>query len=211
LSTFVEESKDRVDFLWKDSFMEAYKKRDGADMNKMVKCLIKKLREKVSNNQPFTGCEIGVWKGQTSKVLLSAFPHLIYWMVDSWEHKRNQVGANTQEDMDNGMSIAFADTEFASHRRSVISLDSVKAAKKFPNEFFDFVFIDANHKYKFVKADIEAWWPKVKKGGIAIGHDYNGGKERRGIWGVKRAIDEFASNNDLQVKTLPSLLWYIDK
>jgi hypothetical protein len=50
---------------------------------------------------------------------------------------------------------------------------SVEMAKTFADEFFDMVYIDANHEYSFVVADIAAWLPKVKKkGGIIAGHDY---------------------------------------
>jgi hypothetical protein len=34
------------------------------------------------------------------------------------------------------------------------------------------VFIDADHTYEAVKADIAAWLPKVKPDGILAGHDY---------------------------------------
>jgi Methyltransferase domain len=44
--------------------------------------------------------------------------------------------------------------------------------------------LDANHSYESVKEDIEAWFPKVKKGGLFAGHDYI-------HWaGVKKVVDE---------------------
>ena len=36
----------------------------------------------------------------------------------------------------------------------------------------DFLFIDGCHDYEAVKADITAWFPHVKPGGIILGHDY---------------------------------------
>lgn len=47
------------------------------------------------------------------------------------------------------------------------------------------VFIDGDHTYEAVKADVQAWLPKVRPGGIAGGHDYGAEHE-----GVKRAVDE---------------------
>jgi glycosyltransferase involved in cell wall biosynthesis len=33
-------------------------------------------------------------------------------------------------------------------------------------------YIDADHRYESVVSDIQAWWPKVRPGGILSGHDY---------------------------------------
>ena len=50
----------------------------------------------------------------------------------------------------------------------------------------DFVVIDAEHGYESVVADISAWLPKLKQGGVLFGHDY--GHPR--FPGVKRAFDK---------------------
>jgi hypothetical protein len=50
----------------------------------------------------------------------------------------------------------------------------------------DLVFIDADHSYEGVKADIEAWLPKVKVGGWIGGHDYKSPR----FPGVERAVHE---------------------
>jgi len=50
--------------------------------------------------------------------------------------------------------------------------DSALASNEFPDAYFDFVFIDANHTYESVLADIQGWKPKVKPGGWLAGHDH---------------------------------------
>lgn len=52
-----------------------------------------------------------------------------------------------------------------------LHMTSVEASGKFENNSLDLVFIDANHAYKFVKEDIICWLPKVKIGGVLMGHD----------------------------------------
>lgn len=52
----------------------------------------------------------------------------------------------------------------------------------------DFVFIDGDHSYEMVKAELEAWWPKVKVGGVLSGHDYD--HNGRGWPGVHKAVHE---------------------
>ena len=51
--------------------------------------------------------------------------------------------------------------------------ESGEAAERIPDDTFDFFFIDADHRYHMVRRDIELWYPKVKKGGLLAGHDYD--------------------------------------
>lgn len=46
------------------------------------------------------------------------------------------------------------------------------AASGYADESLDFVFIDAGHEQHEVRKDIDAWRPKVKRGGILAGHDF---------------------------------------
>lgn len=48
---------------------------------------------------------------------------------------------------------------------------SVDAARGFEDGSLDFVFIDADHREASVRADIAAWRPKVRPGGVLSGHD----------------------------------------
>lgn len=43
---------------------------------------------------------------------------------------------------------------------------------KYPDEYFDFVYLDALHSYTAVKTEVSTWWSKVRIGGILAGHDY---------------------------------------
>jgi predicted O-methyltransferase YrrM len=66
-------------------------------------------------------------------------------------------------------------------------MPSIYAAKSYEDKSLDFVFIDANHDFEFVKQDIESWLPKIKPGGYIGGHDYS---ESDGHKGVVKAVDE---------------------
>jgi cephalosporin hydroxylase len=72
----------------------------------------------------------------------------------------------------------------AGHFRYFKSL-SWEGAQHFEDNSIDFLFVDADHVYEAVKKDIAAFLPKMKKGSIISGHDYN--------WqhpGVLQAVDE---------------------
>lgn len=76
------------------------------------------------------------------------------------------------------------------HYRTLFGGDSFDRAKEFEDESIDFCFIDANHTYDFVRKDILAYLPKMKKGGVIAGHDYNMSHP-----GVIQAVNEIFVEN----------------
>jgi hypothetical protein len=59
-----------------------------------------------------------------------------------------------------------------------------------PDRSLDFVYIDAAHDYKNVRADILAWLPKLGPRGCIAGHDYSFTQARIKAYGVVRAVHE---------------------
>lgn len=74
-----------------------------------------------------------------------------------------------------------------------VRADSLRAAKVFPDNSLDLVYVDADHSYEAVKADILAWLPKVKAGGWIAGHDH---MEYWNCGGVIRAVAEVLGGPD---------------
>jgi cephalosporin hydroxylase len=66
------------------------------------------------------------------------------------------------------------------------------------------VFIDSDHSYERVCADIRAWLPKVKVGGVLCGHDYN--RPGHSHDGVRQAVNELIGS-DKVVLFSGSLVW----
>jgi hypothetical protein len=79
----------------------------------------------------------------------------------------------------------------------------------FPDDYFDWIYIDGNHLYEFVKQDLELFYPKVKKGGFIAGDDYH----RGGWWkgGVKKAVDEFISKGSCKTVVLANRQFILRK
>jgi len=184
-------------------------------MRKHEKSLVRVLFAEFGKERTIRGAEVGVWKGHLSAELLRFFPDLHLVMVDLWSIP---PGPSSMRERDNNasamlkaMKMARTQTEFASARRRLYQEASVDAARRFSVGSFDFVFIDADHYYKSVVADILAWWPRVKVGGILAGHDYNGVGDRRKGWGVKKAVDRFAIAQHVPINVEPGLVWWTKK
>jgi hypothetical protein len=61
-------------------------------------------------------------------------------------------------------------------RARIVVSESTAAAAEMKNSSLDFVYLDARHDFMGVVADIQAWWPKVKVGGVFAGHDFVDGE-----------------------------------
>jgi predicted O-methyltransferase YrrM len=62
--------------------------------------------------------------------------------------------------------------EFGDCRVRLHENDSVPALGTFPDEYFDWIYIDGDHSYWGVTRDIEAAQRKVKPGGLLVFNDY---------------------------------------
>lgn len=69
---------------------------------------------------------------------------------------------------------------------------SVEAASRHQEKSVDFVFIDGAHDYDSVRADISAWWPRLRQNRWMGGHDF-------GMESVRLAVqDAFAGHHVMQ-------------
>jgi len=125
----------------------------------------------VFSDMGFTkGAEIGVWAGEYSEYLCQGMPGLDLTCVDPW------VAYQDYSDHRNRAHIAQTHAEamarLAPYRCRIIRAFSVDAAPQVPDGSLDFCYIDANHGFEYVVADLAAWLPKVRSGGVICGHDY---------------------------------------
>lgn len=90
------------------------------------------------------------------------------------------------------------------NRVQIIKHDSSTLSNNYENDYFDLVFIDADHSYEGATKDINAWYSKVRSGGIICGHDYeNFGVTIDNVYykfGVIDAVNKFVSDNNLKDK-----------
>jgi hypothetical protein len=146
--------------------------------------------------------EVGVWKGDFSARILEVVRPTKLHLIDPWR----AIGGEAYEGARYGGGLHEGQAEmdamhaavlrrFANERKKgvveVHRATSAEAAGRIADHELDFVYIDGDHTYEAVKADLAAYAPKVRPGGLLAGDDY--GVE--GWWedGVTRAVDEFVA------------------
>lgn len=138
--------------------------------------------------------EIGTCYGYNAKSILNNLNISKLYLVDPYKDYDNL----TDDNGDLSKAKINAHKLINEDERVVwIEEFSSKAADNIPNNL-DFVYIDGNHSYDFVKRDIEVYYNKLKCGGVLAGHDIENGycKEHDGI---VKAVMEFALINNLKL------------
>ncbi len=149
------------------------------------------------------GAEIGTAEGVTTEHLLSNVPGLKLTGVDPYPDYIDWDG--NKPAADKNKAAYLEKTAKYKDRWKHIYKTSDDAVNDFADGSLDFIFIDGLHTYDKVKKDCANYWPKVKKGGIMIGHDF------ARIEGVNKAVNEFSDKAGLPVKNAKQDLWYIVK
>lgn len=139
--------------------------------------------------------EIGVQRGLFSKTILSKWTKGHLTLIDSWEnmHEKDYTDISnvSNEKHEDNFRITLNNIDPYIDRCTVIKGFSNTVYKEFSDEYFDLVYLDANHKYESVYEDISLWINKVKSGGYICGHDYLDGDLPEGKFGVKSAVKDF--------------------
>lgn len=141
-------------------------------------------------------CELGVAKGDNLWTMIKlAFPKYAL-AIDVWDEE--VCPYYTQEYHDRSYEKVLRIFEVArgwsGSEIDIIKGDHSQLVHNYEDGWFDYVYIDSDHRYEQTVRDIAQWWPKVKKGGILAGHDYSDIE----AYGVVAAVDEFVEANDIK-------------
>jgi len=115
--------------------------------------------------------EIGTFIGGSAEIILENMdPEGRLVCVDTFRGTpANETKAIPREIM---LCYALQRLEPHEHRLTVIVGKSLDAAACFKDGIADMIFLDADHRYSAVTADIGAWFPKLMPGGVFCGHDF---------------------------------------
>jgi len=153
--------------------------------------------------------EIGTERAAFATTFLEVWKGDKLLCIDPW---RNELPDYREMHWDRAPDFHIAMSALARHnwRVQVFRGTSEEAIrKKIIGWPIDFLYIDANHEYDYVRRDIELFWPHVADNGIMAGHDYDLELE-----GVVRAVNEFAERIGVNVYLTHEprfKSWYLSK
>lgn len=151
--------------------------------------------------------EIGVWRGEFSRDILDIVLPDRLFLIDPWKNftdhdEKAFSGRHEDAEMDaiHGEVCRLYAAEIQAGQVAVQRQMSTEALAGFADDSISFAYVDGDHSYDGVKADLAALFPRMKAGGVMAFDDYH----RRGWWGdgVLRAIHEFIGQHPAEVRVL---------
>jgi hypothetical protein len=183
------------------------------------------------------GVELGSFKGEYASHLTKNWNGTLY-MIDIWRplSEKEYDDATNNKNYINAYSQAMDNIKGYEDKTFMLRMRGKDAVNLFADESLDFIYIDANHTYEAVIEDLTQWYPKIKPGGLIMGHDYlpdyfykdkeeknqplytfpEGQPEKAqyaGMFGVKPAVDEFVYKHNYCLNKTDEFLgtWYFTK
>ena len=157
--------------------------------------------------------EVGVASGVFSAFILEHLSPSQLFLIDPWGIGSADANAPVTHYL-NGLATAYSNERDLKGVRERFKKQiqegsvvlkrgfSYDVVESFPDDFFDFIYIDACHIYESVKADLEMFLPKLKDTGLMCGHDYINVRK----WGVIEAVEEYKSLHGLSWAIPPLLV-----
>ena len=189
--------------------------------------LMRRYRDSIGRPVEYT-CEVGVWRGFFSQRILYIFQSnlKVHYLVDLWAAQDSYADDcnTTPEKFEEAISATqkIVDDMGLSEKVRFLRGLSTEECDSIEDSSLDFCYIDARHDYLGCKDDIQAYWPKLKPGGLLAGHDYMTADDCKKLlvklnhfiphqdWSrcydgsinpsaVKGAVDEFVEANNLDL------------
>ena len=128
-----------------------------------------------------TMAEVGCYAGESTLMFMQSGKVNLLYAIDPWDWNHSKHMRWAEESFD-----------FRLKGYNVIKCKTTLSEMVGKMPALDFIYIDGNHKYEYVKKDISDALKVVKEGGIIAGHDYISLKK----FGVVEAVDEVFGKPD---------------
>lgn len=148
---------------------------------------------KQATKSSLTGAEIGTAEGLNAKRVCDFLNIKMLYLIDPYLSETGKIHQKHAHQLLKDYPVTF------------IQKTSERANSMFMDNSLDFVYIDGNHNFSYVKKDLELYYTKIKPNGIICGHDFSGR-----YLGVVKAVMQFAEKNKLDLNT-GQIDWWIKK
>lgn len=143
--------------------------------------------------------ELGVFQGKFLKQLTNTLNPSQIVGIDLFS---GMMGSGDQDG--NNYTTVSLDSVYGSLLRyaeetptvTIVKGSSFEVLLTYPDNYFDMVYIDADHGYAGCKRDLCVSRSKVRPNGWIMGHDYEVNMSKATVaweFGVRKAVDEFCS------------------
>lgn len=149
------------------------------------------------SKESITAVEVGVFRGHFTNRYYDHLGNSSLYLVDLWE-------TSDHDGYISGIAPGDVEVGYQEVLNNYGSKPNVKICKgfssewanKFEDEYFDWIYLDADHSKKAVLQDLQLWYPKLKKGGAISGHDFlPNPHEITHYFGVDEAVKEFFADD----------------
>jgi Methyltransferase domain len=134
------------------------------------------------------GAEVGIWDGDFSAILLQILAPARLHLIDI--SIRERVTARFGNSL-HGPILCLHEG------------DSAEALRQFPDEHFDWIYIDGDHSYPGVRRDAEVAVRKIKPTGLLLFNDYTMGDHNVSggfyPYGVIRVVNELCLHSGFEM------------
>lgn len=161
------------------------------------------------------GAELGVLKGAFSPVLLDRLKPKELHLIDPWfflDADWPWAGGNTST-VDAVRTILHEQKEAINNKQVFVHIqDDLIVLEQFPDQYFDWVYLDSSHAYDHTVDELEIIKRKIKPDGIICGDDWRPDPSHR-HHGVFKAVNEFMAKEgyELIYADEENLQWFIKK
>jgi len=146
--------------------------------------------------------EVGVFMGDFSKEILKIIKPKKLHLIDPWAYpgyeKKYKYVANRFK------------SEIASGQVSIERGTAHDVVNKFPDNYFDWVYLDGGHRYDLLTQQFVEYFPKIKKGGYFTGDDYGGYNEWY-LENVTKGVDDFIAQNKTNIIQIKNHQYILQK
>lgn len=147
------------------------------------------------------GAELGVYKGTFTRCLLDVSNPSALHIVDPWYLMESEWtwGLGNRSTVDALIRILDEFRRELVGGRIVLNIGfDLDVLATFPDQYFDWVYLDTNHQYLQTQKELQILKLKVKKDGVIAGDDWHSDPSHP-HHGVCRAVNEFVDREPYKV------------